>query len=147
MVQMASTFVDSWRALNMDKNKEKCIPRSQPITALQCETSVEEKANFMCTDLIKNPKMKNCFKMLHEDILMKNCISDFCNCKNSYERTECICNGIEALAKDCRFRGVQLEDGWRDWQICRKYSESFFPLSLMLQHVTLSQFLSYVRQL
>lgn len=104
----------------MDKNKQKCISRSQPITSLECETSVEEKANLVCTDLLKNPKMKNCLKMFNEDILMKNCISDYCNCKNSYERTECICNGISVLAKDCRFRGVMLEDGWRDWQICRK---------------------------
>lgn len=104
----------------MDKSKEKCIPRSQQITMAACETSIEEKANLVCTDLLKNPKMKNCLKMFNGDILMKNCISDYCICKNTYERTECICSGISALAKDCRFRGVMLEDGWRDWQICRK---------------------------
>lgn len=117
---MASTFVDSWRALNMDKNKEMCIPRSQPITSAACETSIEEKANLVCTDLMKNPKMKNCMKMFNEDILMKNCISDYCFCKNAYERTECICDGIAVIARDCRFRGAMLDDGWRDWQICRK---------------------------
>lgn len=58
--------------------------------------------------------------MFDEDILMKNCISDYCSCKNTYERTECTCDGVSALAKDCRFRGVMLDDGWRDWQICRK---------------------------
>jgi hypothetical protein len=144
---MASTFVDSWRALNLDKSKEKCISRSQPITSLACETSVEEKANLVCVDLLKNPKMKNCLKMFNEDILMKNCISDYCNCKNSYERTECICNGISVLAKDCRFRGVTLDDGWRDWQICRKLSfqwKNNFPQffsseegKLPLTHVTM----------
>lgn len=118
--QMASTFVDSWRAFNMDKNKEKCIPQSQPITSIACETSIEEKANLICVDLLKNPKMKNCLKMFNEDILMKNCISDYCTCNNAYDRTECICNGFSVLAKDCRFRGAMLEDGWRDWQICRK---------------------------
>lgn len=118
---MPSTFVDSWRTLNLDKNKEKCIPRSQPLTGgKQCETAVEEKANLVCTDLLKNPRMKNCLSMFNGDVLMASCISDYCDCKNTYERTECICNGISALAKDCRFRGILLEDGWRDWQICRK---------------------------
>jgi hypothetical protein len=123
--QMASTFVDSWRAPNMDKSKDKCIVRSQPITSIACETSIEEKANLVCTDLLKNAKMKNCLKMFNEDILMTNCISDYCNCKNIYERTECICTGISVLAEDCRFRGVALENGWRDWQICRKKKEKF----------------------
>lgn len=123
---MPSTFVDSWRVLATDKDKEKCIQRSQPITSMACETSVEEKANMVCTDLLRNPKMKNCLKMFNEDILMKNCISDYCNCKNSYERTECICNGISVLAKDCRFRGVMLDNGWRDWQICRKRKMIFY---------------------
>jgi hypothetical protein len=120
LIQMPATFVDSWRALNMDKSKEKCIPRSQKLAVTECETAVEEKANLVCTDLLKNPKMDNCFKMFNMDVLMKNCISDYCECKNTYERTECICNGIAVLAKDCRFRGVMLEDGWRDWQICRE---------------------------
>lgn len=142
---MASTFVDSWRALDVDKSKEKCTPRSQPITSIACETSIEEKANLICTDLLKNPKMKNCLKMFNEEILMKNCISDYCNCGNAYDRTECICNGISVLAKDCRFRGAMLDDGWRDWQICRKifnktFSLSHFPLCnfffFFIAHVT-----------
>lgn len=123
---MASTFVDSWRTPNMDKNKEKCIARSQPITSIACETSVEQKANFVCTDLVKNPKMTNCMKMFNQDILINTCIEDYCNCKNTYERTECACAGVSALAKDCRFRGVMLEDGWRDWEICRKNSVENF---------------------
>lgn len=118
---MASTFVDSWRAFEMDKNKAKCIPRASSLTSLECETSIEEKANLLCTDLLANPKMKNCFKMFREEILMKNCISDFCYCKNQLDPVECICNGITAMAKDCRFRGIRLEDGWRDWQICREF--------------------------
>lgn len=134
----------------MDKNKEKCIQRSQPLTSDKCETSIEEKADLVCTDLYKNPKMRNCLKMFNEDVLMKNCVSDYCNCRNSYERTECVCSGISALAKDCSFRGVMLEDGWRDWQICRKTLDiKFFsrpsPSSTrnrqrLLQHVTLDQF-------
>lgn len=128
---MPATFVDSWRAVNMDNNKEKCIPRSLPIKSGKiCETAVEEKANLVCVDLLKNPKMKNCLSMFNEKALMENCISDYCECKNTYERTECICNGITALAKDCRFKGVLLEDGWRDWQICRKeiHSICYFTL-------------------
>lgn len=117
---MPATFVDSWRALNMDKNQEKCIPRSQKIESQPaCETSVEESANLICTDLLKNPKMDNCLKMFNKDVLMKNCISDYCDCKNINRRTECICNGLDVLAKDCRFRGIMLDNGWRDWQICR----------------------------
>lgn len=124
---MPSTFVDSWRALNMDVNKEKCIPRAQPITlgGKKCETAVEEKANLVCTDLLSNPKMKNCLSKFNQDALMANCISDYCDCKNTYERTECICSGLSALAKDCRFRGIALEDGWRDWRICRKNFRHF----------------------
>lgn len=118
---MPATFVDSWRTLNMDINKEKCIPRSLPITnAKNCETAVEEKANLVCVDLLKNPKMSNCLSLFNQNALMSSCISDYCQCKNTYERTECICSGITALAKDCRFRGVKLLDDWRDWQICRK---------------------------
>lgn len=131
---MPATFVDSWRASNMDVNKEKCIPRSQSYTTVggkKCETAVEEKANLVCVDLLKNPRMNNCFAMFNRDVLMKNCISDYCECTNTYERTECICNGIAALAKDCHFRGIMLDDGWRDWQICRmKFSQYSFHMLL-----------------
>ncbi|KAL7040824.1 hypothetical protein ACKWTF_000531 [Chironomus riparius] len=117
--KMPSTFVDSWRALSMDKSKEQCIPRLQKMeTQTACETSVDEKANLICTDLLKNPRMTNCFKNFNKDVLMKNCISDYCDCKNTLRRTECSCNGISVLAKDCRFRGIMLNDSWRDHQIC-----------------------------
>lgn len=64
--------------------------------------------------------MENCLKMYNEKQLMETCISDYCDCKNTYERTQCICNGFSALAKDCQFNNIMLPDGWRDWQICRK---------------------------
>lgn len=97
---------------------------------MECETSVSERANFLCTDLLSNGKLKNCLKMFREDILMKNCISDFCSCK-SHDPVECICSGLNAIAKDCSFRGIMLEDGWRDWQICRElnFLPSFSHLS------------------
>lgn len=128
---MPTTFVDSWRALALDKNKEQCIPRLQKMeTQTACETSVDEKANLICTDLLKNPKMANCFKNFNKDVLMKNCISDYCDCKNTWKRTECSCNGISVLAKDCRFRGIMLNDNWRDHQICRK--DFNFAMSFMI---------------
>jgi len=117
----------------MDKNKEQCAARPMKLVTSACETAIEEKANLVCTDLLKNPKMKNCLKMFNEENLMKNCISDYCDCKNEYERTQCICNGIAVLAKDCRFRGVMLEDEWRDWQICRKFL-SFASTLLAVVH-------------
>lgn len=119
--QLASTFVDSWRVLELDKSKTKCFARKASLTSDECETSIEEKANLVCTDLLKNPKMKNCLTRYREDILLKNCISDFCFCKNKLDPTECICNGITALVRDCRSHGIKPpHDGWRDWQICRK---------------------------
>lgn len=117
----------------MDKIPAKCIRRSQKVTKSACDTSAEEKANLVCTDLYRNSKMTNCLKFFNMDVLMKNCIDDYCGCKNTYERTECICNGLGALVKDCRFRGVTLEDGWRDWQICRKiFNKNFLHFSFPL---------------
>lgn len=120
--QLASTFVDSWRSLALDKSKSKCFQRrTASLTSDECATAIEEKANLVCTDLLRNSKMKNCLKMFREDILMKNCITDFCFCKNKLNPTECICNGITALVRDCRSHGIALpHDGWRDWQLCRE---------------------------
>lgn len=68
--------------------------------------------------------MENCLKIYNEKQLMETCISDYCDCKNTYERTQCICNGFSALARDCQFNGIMLADGWRDWQICRKLQQN-----------------------
>ncbi len=55
-----------------------------------------------------------------KESLLKTCTSDFCYCSDKAHPTKCACDGISVLAKDCQFRGVMLDHGWRDMEICRK---------------------------
>ncbi|CAD7005472.1 unnamed protein product [Ceratitis capitata] len=36
----------------------------------------------------------------------------------------CNCDAVSMLAKECIFKGITLEHGWRDLEICRKWSKS-----------------------
>lgn len=116
--KLPSTFVESWRMPSLDKPSQNCEMQKADLLSSECEPSIEEKANMVCTDLIKNPKLKTCIKMFNEEVLMKNCISDYCFCNDQYDRTSCICSGISVIAKECQFKGVVLPKDWRDFQIC-----------------------------
>jgi von Willebrand factor len=116
--KLPSTFVDSWRMPAFDKPNQNCELQKADLLSSECEPSIEEKANMVCTDLIKNKKLEACIGMFDEDSLIDNCISDYCYCKNTYERTACVCSGISMITKDCAFRGVKLPTDWRDFQIC-----------------------------
>ena len=117
---MQSTFVESWKVLALDKDKQKCSrqPKSEDLLA-KCETSVEEKADMVCADLLSNAKLANCLKMFNKETLLKNCKSDYCDCPNKEARAKCSCKGLAVVAKDCQFQGIMLDNGWRDWEICR----------------------------
>lgn len=152
-----STFVDTWKMPSLDKDKSKCQLEKQDLLSIECEPSIEEKANMICTDLIKNAKLKSCIKLFNEDVLMKNCISDYCYCKDVYEKTSCVCNGIDCecddsykrtgcicsgidvIVKDCLFRGVQLPADWRDFQICRTY----FPFIHLIYKILIQLIFNY----
>lgn len=75
---------------------------------------------MVCADLLNNQKLANCLKKLNKETLLKNCKSDYCDCINKEQRAKCSCKGIAAVVKDCQFQGVMLENGWRDWEICRE---------------------------
>lgn len=54
--------------------------------------------------------------------MLKSCISDYCFCVDPLNPTKCACDGMSVFAKDCQFRGIALDHGWRDMGICRKFA-------------------------
>lgn len=52
--------------------------------------------------------------------MLKTCVSDYCFCVDTQNPAKCACDGMSVFAKDCQFRGIALDHGWRDMSICRK---------------------------
>lgn len=129
LLKMASTFVDAWKTPALDEDVDKCVMddkanADESAMELQCSDKMQTDAQSICTKLIENPKFGNCLKEYSKDALLKNCISDYCYCSDSTNPTKCACEGLSVFAKDCQFRGVILDNGWRDMELCRKIIEN-----------------------
>lgn len=63
--KLASTFVDSWKAMSLDADPSKCIMEQQQNDGLelQCPLEIEVKAIETCEKLLNNPKYENCLKV------------------------------------------------------------------------------------
>ncbi|KAG4071830.1 hypothetical protein HA402_005991 [Bradysia odoriphaga] len=112
-----ATFVDSWRAATLDVDPDKCT-MSGNIMNLECPEDVLQEAISVCKRLVNSPKFSNCLKECDKESLLKTCTSDYCYCSDKANPAKCACDGISVLAKDCQFRGVMLDHGWRDMEIC-----------------------------
>lgn len=124
---MSTTFVDSWTAPTLDADPKKCVMNDQNSHGsmeLQCTEEVHTMAEAICQKLIGNQKFSNCLKEFDQSAMLETCISDYCYCSDQKNPTTCACNGVSVFAKDCHFRGVQLEHGWRDMELCRKLVEN-----------------------
>lgn len=54
---------------------------------------------------------------MNEEAMIEACMSDYCYCSHE-NREKCACDGITVFAKDCLFKGIQLNEAWRDMSIC-----------------------------
>ncbi|GAB0087051.1 hypothetical protein DMENIID0001_013180 [Sergentomyia squamirostris] len=109
-------FVDSWRVPKFDKDPKQCEKEKIPPMP-KCEPNKLRQAESVCGTLLKSQKVAKCMSMYNIDALMRACISDFCNCYDSDPNT-CACEAAEALADECKSKGVRLDQGWRDLKIC-----------------------------
>lgn len=126
VLKMASTFVDSWKAPNMDVDPKKCLMERKEETEMEnCTPELKTKAGEMCTKLLDNPKFKNCLRMFDRKALLTSCMADYCQCSDKINPEKCTCAGISVLASDCQFQGIMLDHGWRDMEFCGIFKFSF----------------------
>lgn len=123
VLKLSTTFVDAWRASNLDVDPNCVMEHKEELVTKECETSVKENAGKICRKLLDNPAFGNCIKMFDKDSLIASCMTDYCTCSDTANREKCVCEGISVTAKDCIFQGVMMDSSWRDMEICRKYSK------------------------
>lgn len=126
---MSSTFVDSWAAPSIDLDPKKCVmndnPNNKAKMELECSNDLRAKAEQVCTKLIDNAKFGNCLKEFDSTALLETCVSDYCFCSDQQNPSKCACDGVSVFAKDCHFRGIALDEGWRDMEVCRTCLNTF----------------------
>lgn len=134
VVETVNSFTDSWRVEDpsgtcaMENNVElEYDPKS-------CDTGKRKQAVSVCERLLANEKLEECMKLFNFEALLRSCIDDYCNCDNQEHPESCNCNTLSTLAKECTFKGVKLEHGWRNLEICRKfcYEKRFFARLVLI---------------
>lgn len=116
VTKTTATFVDSWQIQTNEAN-DKCGGTPDNQLEMQCEENVREAAEGVCEQLLSNGKFADCMKVFNKASVMESCISDYCFCSKS-ERSQCACDGLSVFAKDCQYRGIKLDQEWRDTEIC-----------------------------
>ncbi|XP_067647324.1 hemocytin isoform X2 [Eurosta solidaginis] len=118
VVETVKSFTDSWR---VDDKSDLCTmenSRELDFGSESCEPAKQKKAVEVCSRLQGNEKLEECVKGINFEALLRACVDDYCNCPNREHPETCNCDAISMLAKECIFKGVRLEHGWRDLEIC-----------------------------
>lgn len=118
IVSTVKSFLDTWR---VEDNSELCAMEFEFDTKT-CDPNKRKKAISVCERLLTNEKLVDCIKKFNFEALMKNCVDDYCNCANQEHPETCNCDALSMLAKECTFKGIKMEHGWRNLEICRKYT-------------------------
>lgn len=119
-VETVKSFTDSWRVAD---NTDLCAMENSAeleFDSKTCDPEKRKKALNICERLLANEKLEDCIKSFNFEALLKTCVDDYCNCNNQAHPETCNCDALAMLAKECTFRGVKLEHGWRNLEICRK---------------------------
>lgn len=133
-LETVKAFADAWR---VDDSNEMC--RVENSAELEfgmdsCEPNKLQKAVSICERLLANEKLSDCIKPFNFDALIRTCIADYCNCPNRDHPETCNCDALAMLAKECMFKGIQLQHGWRNLEICREYQRDF-KLFIQINHL------------
>ncbi|ALC44456.1 Hml, partial [Drosophila busckii] len=117
-LETIKAFADAW---HVDDSNEMC--RVENAAELEfgmesCEQSKLQKAVGICERLLANEKLSDCIKPFNYEALIRSCVEDYCNCAKRDQPESCNCDAIAMLAKECMFKGVQLQHGWRNLEIC-----------------------------
>ncbi|XP_030375562.1 hemocytin [Scaptodrosophila lebanonensis] len=117
-LETIKAYTDAWR---VDDKSEMC--QVENIAELDfgmesCEQKKLTNAISVCERLLANEKLSDCIKPFNFEALIRNCIADYCNCAHREHPENCNCDSIAMLAKECAFRGINLEHGWRNLELC-----------------------------
>nr|XP_014086275.2 hemocytin [Bactrocera oleae] len=118
VVETVKSFTDSWR---VEDSSDLCVmenSRELEFGSETCEATKRAKAINICTRLLSNDKLEDCIKGINFEALLRACVDDYCNCANRERPESCNCDGVSMLAKECAFKGIKLEHGWRNLEIC-----------------------------
>ncbi|KAH8270632.1 hypothetical protein KR018_012544 [Drosophila ironensis] len=112
------SFADAWR---VEDHSEMCQVENSAELDFgmdSCDQNKLQKAATVCERLLANEKLGDCIKPFNYDALIRTCIADYCHCANQEHPESCNCDAIAMLAKECAFKGIKLEHGWRNLEIC-----------------------------
>uniref|UniRef100_A0A1I8Q8K8 Hemocytin n=1 Tax=Stomoxys calcitrans TaxID=35570 RepID=A0A1I8Q8K8_STOCA len=118
IVQTVKSFTDSWR---VEDNSELCVMENSAevqFDSKNCDPNKRKQAISVCERLLTNEKLGDCIKAFNFEALIRTCVDDYCNCANQAHPETCNCDALSMLAKECSFKGVKLEHGWRNLEIC-----------------------------
>uniref|UniRef100_A0A1I8MML0 Hemocytin n=2 Tax=Musca domestica TaxID=7370 RepID=A0A1I8MML0_MUSDO len=118
IVATVKSFTDSWR---VEDNSELCSMENSAeveFDSKNCDPSKRKKAIEVCERLLTNEKLGECIKAFNFEALMRTCVDDYCNCPNQAHPETCNCDALSMLAKECTFKGIKMEHGWRNLEIC-----------------------------
>ncbi|SPP76371.1 hemocytin [Drosophila guanche] len=117
-LETVKAFADAWR---VQDHSEMCLVENGAELDFgmeSCEQSKLQKAVSVCERLLANEKLGDCIKPFNYEALIRTCMADYCNCANREHPESCNCDAIAMLAKECGFKGIKLEHGWRNLEIC-----------------------------
>jgi integrin beta 3 len=128
LIKLPNTFVDSWKVDSLNDATDNCdFDGENILESIKCSGNLENEARDTCDNLLSNPKLLNCFEKYSRSALLRACMADYCGCSTD-DRTGCACQGVSILAKDCKFRGVAIDNEWRDMVLCRKFVKNKFTV-------------------
>ncbi|XP_034481426.1 hemocytin [Drosophila innubila] len=117
-LETVKAFADAWRVADSSEMCRVENSAEMEFGMESCEQSKLQKAVSICERLLANEKLSDCIKPFNYDALIRTCIADYCNCPNREQPESCNCDAIAMLAKECMFKGIQLQHGWRNLEIC-----------------------------
>lgn len=121
LLKTVGTFVDAWAAPALDSGLQGCeMHKSAALVDGECKADVQLEAQKVCAQLIAGDRFVDCLKMINRRAFIRNCVSDYCGCANTVNKSECVCSSVAVLAADCQFQGIVFQNGWRDQKVCRK---------------------------
>ncbi|XP_037934058.1 hemocytin isoform X2 [Teleopsis dalmanni] len=118
VMETVKAFADSWR---VEDKSDLCVMENSAeleFGSSKCASDKHQKAISICERLLANEKLGDCIKLFNFEALLKTCVDDYCNCPNREHPETCNCDAMSMLAKECVFKGVKLEHGWRNLEIC-----------------------------
>lgn len=136
-MSIGESFLEEWREKIYDAPDAVCIDSKPPA---HVSITVSRKAHDICTKLYSQPEFSECANEFDIDDLIEKCVDDYISCNDGVHHSNCACDGLTAISKVCQMKGINIRQGWKNKDICRKLFNNFI-ISLEMLFIYLLIFL------